>query len=105
MHAELFAVGEHHRAEDRVLELAHVARPAIGREQGEGVRAPGLDAVAFLGWLGGEYMRRMSPFMFLRAPTGSASPPCSARNNLAGAAGGNSPTSSRNSVPPSASMN
>ena len=41
----------------------------------------------------------------LRPPTGSTSPSCSARSSLTCAASGNSPTSSRNSVPPSASTN
>ena len=40
-----------------------------------------------------------------RAPTGSTSPSCTARSNFTCAAGGNSPISSRNSVPPSASAN
>ena len=36
--ADLVAVGEHHRAEDRVLELPHIARPVIGGEQRHALR-------------------------------------------------------------------
>ena len=47
----------------------------------------------------------MSTLTGRRAPTGSISPSCSARSNLTWASSGNSPISSRNSVPPCASTN
>src|SRR6266853_458256 len=48
---------------------------------------------------------RTSTLTGLRAPTGSTSPSWIARRSLTCAAGGSSPTSSRNSVPPEASTN
>ena len=50
-------------------------------------------------------MIRTSTLTGLRAPTGSTSPSWMARNSLTCAAAGNSPTSSRNNVPPEASTN
>ena len=50
-------------------------------------------------------MSRTSTLIGLRAPTGSTSPSWMARSSFTCAAAGNSPTSSRNSVPPEASTN
>ena len=56
MDADLLAVGQHHRAEDRVLELAHVARPAVGREQGQRRGFDRAHALAFFRREAGEEM-------------------------------------------------
>src|SRR6266705_1284280 len=50
-------------------------------------------------------MIRTSTLTVFRPPTGSTSPSWMARSNFTCAAIGNSPTSSRNSVPPEASTN
>ena len=50
-------------------------------------------------------IRRKLTFTGRLEPTGSISPSCSARSSLTWASSGSSPTSSRNSVPPSASWN
>ena len=53
---ELFAVGQHHGAEDRVLELAHIARPAEAGEQRKRLRAQRAHALALLGGDAGKEM-------------------------------------------------
>ena len=47
--ADLVAVGQHDGAEHRVLELPHVAGPAIGVEQRHRLGADARHALAFLG--------------------------------------------------------
>src|SRR5665213_3570521 len=49
MRADLLAVGQHDRAENCVLELAHVARPAIGRQHGESIGIDAAHALALFG--------------------------------------------------------
>src|SRR5579872_4199251 len=43
------AVGQHHSTEYRVLELADVAGPAVGREQAQRLAADAADAFSLLG--------------------------------------------------------
>ena len=47
--ADFVAVGQHDGAEHRVLELAHVAGPAVARQQRERVAVEPADALAFFG--------------------------------------------------------
>ena len=46
---QFVAVGEHHGAEHRVLELAHVARPVVGAQQRMRLVGEAADALALFG--------------------------------------------------------
>src|SRR5205807_9589019 len=54
--ADLVALGQHDGAENRVLELAHVPRPAIGGEQRQRLARDAADAFALFGGEAGEKM-------------------------------------------------
>ena len=56
--ADLVALGQHHGAEHRVLELAHIAGPAVGVEQRERLGADARHALALLGGEAREEMPR-----------------------------------------------
>ena len=74
VNADLLAVGEHHRAEDRVLELAHIARPAIGRPSS--AQRLGRDRAHALAFLGGEAGEEMAgQFGNVLARAGAAAAP------------------------------
>src|SRR5712691_7181520 len=49
VHAELWGVGKHHRAEYGILKLADVAGPRIALKHGERVRLDAVDALTLLG--------------------------------------------------------
>ena len=55
---QFVAVGQHHGAEHGVLELAHVARPVVGREQRQRLGRQAADALALLGAEAGEEAAR-----------------------------------------------